>query len=223
MQDSENTTKALVGLYEHNDWLINLNFKLFMYLSGLQTQSRTSRVLDCGCAMGDFLKLLQRNGFINLCGVDASSEMLVHAKKKINAEMFCCDVLKMSELIVENSFDIITAMNIQHHIGYEEQWGLFVEQCRKILKPGGLLIMREPYPTLSFNVLRQMSNHRVFLNVNFLKKRIDSLIEERQLLDYFTNRWPSFYKGSLKRSGFNIVREVSLIGHRIVVSNLLRK
>jgi SAM-dependent methyltransferase len=228
MQDSKKVTISLLKLYARPDLVERLNFKIFLRLTGVYALPRESAVLDCGCATGNVMYLLQQSGFKNICGVDASAEMIKEAERlfssgpmsryRVNTRFLCGDALRLSSILEPTSFDAIIAMNIQHHVGYEKEWEIFINECRTIIKPDGLLFIREPYPTFLLNVLRWMTRYAFFFKIKLLRGRLQSLIEEDPQLGYFLDRWPGCYKRLLERNGFAITKQFSLIGHRIVVA-----
>lgn len=139
------------------------------------------------------------------------------AQKVGETETFCRDVFYMGNLLEHESFVAITAMSLQHHLGHEVQWDTFIQQCHAILKPGGWVFLREPYLTPSLKALRWMSRHSMFYSMRLLKGRLRSLREEIELLDYFLAHGPEVYQRNLARGEFQIVKDFSWMGHRIVV------
>jgi 2-polyprenyl-3-methyl-5-hydroxy-6-metoxy-1,4-benzoquinol methylase len=162
--------------------------------------------------------MLQRQGFTQVQGIDASPEMVVNARGLTKAPILCGDVLCMADEFGRGAFDMITAMNLQHHLGREGEWERFIQECRKTLRQGGILVMREPDTTMSLNGLRWMTRHRFFFKIQLLRGRLQSLVEEKALLDYFLARWPKYYGEYLKREGFQVIKDFCWMGHRIVVS-----
>lgn len=216
MKDSKRTTDALIKLYQDNDWLMNLNFRLMLRLAGLTALPRDVSLLDCGCGMGHFMALLMRNGFANVHGLDASEEMISRAAILTGRTTFCGDVLRLTEVLGGVSFDVITAMNLQHHIGMESEWNSFLAQCHTALNPGGILLLREPFPTPTFKLLQWMSTREFFSRFRILRGRLLSVAEEKELLEGFFRTWPRKYRDCLERNGFAVTRESTWLGHRIV-------
>jgi len=50
--------------------------------------SKNSKILDFGCGTGNYLFLLKNSGYINLYGIDNSSNMLSYAKNKLEANFY---------------------------------------------------------------------------------------------------------------------------------------
>jgi hypothetical protein len=45
-----------------------------------------------------------------------------------------------------------------------------------------------------------------------------NLAVERPEIEYFFSRWPALYKGYLARNGFEVLRDIVWLGHRIITS-----
>lgn len=86
-----------------------------------------------------------------------------------------------------------------------------------VLKPGGLLAIREPFPNLAVNSLIFMSGIKA-LHLGFMKSRLQSFVEEAELVDYFFKNWPPHYKEMLKGHGFEINKDFNWLVHRITVA-----
>ncbi|HWR97342.1 MAG TPA: class I SAM-dependent methyltransferase [Candidatus Methanoperedens sp.] len=218
MTDSPRLTRTLLGLYGGGDALLDFNFRSFLRLSGIAALPRDARILDCGCASGNFLALLQGRGFTNLVGLDAAAEMAQAARERTGLEIVCRDALDLDGALPPGSCDAVVALNLQHHLGREPEWERFTAACGRVLRPGGALFVREPYLTPSFRLLWWCSFRPFFFRIPPLRRRLDSLVDERELLAYFLRHWPAHYAACLARHGFSIRRERSWLGHRIVAA-----
>lgn len=97
-------------------------------------------ILDIGCYDGTFLSLIE-NKDINLFGIEASDYAAKEAMKKgINVKQFFFDD-KTKIPFDDNFFDIIVAGEIIEHI-YDTDF--FLEEIKRLLKPGGRLIISTP-------------------------------------------------------------------------------
>src|SRR5579862_6636145 len=56
------------------------------WLTGLLKQHKCREVVDTSCGTGSHLALLQKEDFFNLYGIDASTQMIELAKKKLFSE-----------------------------------------------------------------------------------------------------------------------------------------
>jgi SAM-dependent methyltransferase len=96
--------------------------------------------LDVGCGKGELLRLGKAH-FRTAMGCDPSAEMLRH-----------CGGLAVSHqpeparlLFEDQSFDFVTAACVYHHLGPLERPAL-TNEARRVLRPGGLLVIFEHNP-----------------------------------------------------------------------------
>ncbi|MHB8880756.1 MAG: class I SAM-dependent methyltransferase [Thermodesulfovibrionales bacterium] len=214
MKDSHEITQNLIEMYGRNDWIMRLNFRFFLSLSGLKNLPRDSRILDCGCAMGHFITMLKAHGFTSVSGLDAAPEMVAAAVRMTGAPVILANALDVENHFERESLDVVIISDLFHHLPSLEAWNRLLVGCNKVLRNGGLLIIREPFPMLLINLLYIMSRRRIFY-VGFLKARLNSFVEEDALLQYFFSHWPGRYKDLLAEHGFCIVKDVNWLVHRI--------
>ena len=101
--------------------------------------ARARRVLDLGCGTGFFLAELerQRPGAV---GLDISHDMLRVSERYVpGARLVTADAEKLP--FVERSFDAIFCKGSLHHTRDHVR---FLENCRRALRPEGVLILSEP-------------------------------------------------------------------------------
>jgi SAM-dependent methyltransferase len=70
-----------------------------------------STILDVGCATGDNLSLMRDDGFTKLSGIDVAQGMIDEAKKRLEANFSCTDLLQYQPV---NRFDLIFAQAFIH-------------------------------------------------------------------------------------------------------------
>jgi len=122
MADDPNVTKNLLDMYGRNDWMMRVNFRFFLSLSGLGRLPRDSRILDCGCGMGHLLLTLKAFGFSNLTGLDASEEMVASARHLTGAPIILSDVLEIESHVEPASMDVVIISDLVHHIPSTDGW-----------------------------------------------------------------------------------------------------
>ncbi len=117
------------------DWLGKLA-SLFLYKSST-TYTKNGRLLDIGCGAGKYLQSMRGIGW-NAEGVEFNSGA-VQTCRNFGLSVFQGELHEAS--FPDNSFDVVTARHVIEHI---PDPGSFVEEIFRILKPGGLLILRTP-------------------------------------------------------------------------------
>lgn len=102
-------------------------------------QQKNCLVLDNGCGVGYLSNFIPKNQIV---GFDISSRMLYHAKCRM-------DLLVRGDsqrLPFKNmSFDTIICRGILHHLPNSS---LCIQEMKRILKPGGKIILTEPIRSL---------------------------------------------------------------------------
>ena len=97
--------------------------------------------LDLGCGRGEWLELLQNNGF-KAKGVDLDESML-SACLELNLDVHLGDALDYLRKLEADSLSVISAFHMVEHIAFKMLRELSAEAYR-VLKPGGLLIFETP-------------------------------------------------------------------------------
>lgn len=98
-----------------------------------------SKVLEIGCAKGKFLKLLTDGGF-DAFGIDISDDAVEESKRNSG----CTKVTK--EDFVQNNFDdnFFDAIYLGHVLEHFKNPSEVVSECKRALRPNGLLIIEVP-------------------------------------------------------------------------------
>lgn len=102
--------------------------------------SKNISIIDLGCANGELVRHLLRDGFKNVHGVDNSAKMIALAKQFLKKEIPAVDanavfsVCDVDDLKENRPFDVITGMGI---IEYLLDLNSFFSKVAKGLKKGG--------------------------------------------------------------------------------------
>lgn len=103
------------------------------------------RVLDMACGTADLSIAMAKAGLPNILGLDLSEQMLLIGRKKVQ-DYGWADVIRLeqgdSEAIAypDNSFDVVSvAFGVRNY----ENLQLGLQEMRRVLKPGGLLLILE--------------------------------------------------------------------------------
>ncbi len=106
------------------------------------TNPRATRSLDIGCGAGNYtLKLLQRLPELAVMLIDLSAPMLERAVTRIG-EVTSQPITTLQGDIRDiefeaESFDIIMAAAVFHHLRGDDEWRSVFAKCYAALKPGG--------------------------------------------------------------------------------------
>lgn len=140
-------------------------------------------VLEIGCSAGyDAIEYAKNCKMLYAC--DLSDVAIKHAKalEIFNAEFVCCDAHSLP--YESNSFDNVIVNSLLHHLDLV----IILDEIKRVLKPGGYLILKEPLGTnplinlyryltpksrtpderpFDFNDLKLLSKNFEMTNVNF--------------------------------------------------------
>ncbi len=216
MADSPAVTKSLMDMYVQDGWLTRINLKCLMHLSGVQRLDRASKILDCGCGVGDTIRYLQALGFRRIAGFDSDDTFLEMARRSTRAEIIKLDALAIEHGIKEKDFDLVIVSNLLHHLDSHDQRVSVLRGCRRALKTGGLLVIREPWPGLYKHALSWIAHYRP-LHLGFMKRQVQLYFAEKEKMDIFYKDWTPAYRRLLSDHGFAIVKDLTWIMHRITV------
>ena len=101
------------------------------------------RILDAGCGSGPLFAALRDRGAI-VTGIDKSARMLDLARRRLgdDAELLLAE-LGSALPFPDGTFDDVTASLVLHYL---EDWGPALAELRRVLKPGGRLVVSVDHP-----------------------------------------------------------------------------
>ncbi|MGA4994446.1 class I SAM-dependent methyltransferase [Nonomuraea bangladeshensis] len=101
------------------------------------------RILDAGCGAGPLFAALRERGAV-VTGVDASAGMLELARRRLGADADLRVVDLAGPLpFPDDTFDDVIASLVLHYL---EDWGPTLAEVRRVLKPGGRLLVSVDHP-----------------------------------------------------------------------------
>jgi SAM-dependent methyltransferase len=100
---------------------------------------KKGRILDIGCGRGEFLSLMKNRGW-EAIGLELNEETAWNARNAFGLEIWT-DSLADARF-EDNSFDVITLWHVLEHLPNPV---LTIEECRRILKPSGLIVIALPH------------------------------------------------------------------------------
>jgi SAM-dependent methyltransferase len=113
------------------------------------------RILDAGCGSGPLFAALRDRGAI-VTGFDKSVGMLEQARRRLGADAD----LQVADLscplpLPDSAFDDVIASLVLHYL---EDWGPALTELRRVLVPGGRLIVSVDHPFVVY-ALERMAGH----------------------------------------------------------------
>jgi SAM-dependent methyltransferase len=95
-----------------------------------------SRILEIGCGPGSIVGYLPPSDYL---GFDLSTEYIEMARRRFPKARFVCERVSRFSLAKEQTFDVVLALAIVHHLDDAEARQLF-QIAYDSLKPGGKLV-----------------------------------------------------------------------------------
>lgn len=104
------------------------------------------RVLDAGCGPGTLLKELRARG-ADAEGLDGSAALLAVARERLGPQVRLLRAALEDPLpYPDSSFDAIACSLVMHYL---REWEGPLRELRRILRPGGRLVISVPHPALA--------------------------------------------------------------------------
>jgi SAM-dependent methyltransferase len=144
VNDYDTLAEAYTAENESN--LINAHYERPAMLA-LAGDVAGRRILDAGCGAGPLFAALRDRGAV-VSGIDASAGMLAQARKRLgdDADLRVADLAEPLPF-PDNTFDDITASLVLHYL---EDWGPTLAELRRVLRPGGRLLVSVEHPFAIF-------------------------------------------------------------------------
>jgi SAM-dependent methyltransferase len=116
---------------------------LLRQLIAIRLGSEMPAMLDVGCGVGSFHPLLR--GMVGrLSGIDVSSASIAQARAD-NRDVDYRAFDGRSFPFDDAGFDLVTAICVLHHVAPAE-WAHFLNEMRRVVRPGGLICVIEHNP-----------------------------------------------------------------------------
>jgi 2-polyprenyl-3-methyl-5-hydroxy-6-metoxy-1,4-benzoquinol methylase len=114
----------------------------------LQQHKSEGRLLDVGTGFGYFLAEMKKSGW-DVIGVEISEKAINYARNVLGLTIHSGSLEEAC--LPDSHFDAVTGFYIIEHLPHPMA---FLKECYRILKPGGLLMLRYPHTTPIKNLLK---------------------------------------------------------------------
>jgi SAM-dependent methyltransferase len=106
-------------------------------------RDRSARILDLGCGYGAILSILRNAKYTDLSGVDGSPEQAAQARGLGFKNIHEGEIRSFLRGVPEGRYDVAIAFDVLEHFRKEELLDV-VDEMRRVLAPGGRLILHVP-------------------------------------------------------------------------------
>jgi 2-polyprenyl-3-methyl-5-hydroxy-6-metoxy-1,4-benzoquinol methylase len=117
--------------------------RLRVYLPTVRSAGLGGPALDLGCGRGEWLDMM-RESAIEAVGVEQSPRLVGICRDK-GLQVVEADLEAFLEQGPAEQWQIVTAFHVIEHLGWPG-WYVFLRQCHRVLRPGGMLILETPNP-----------------------------------------------------------------------------
>lgn len=153
-------------------------------------------VLDLGCGNGRYYNLF-KDKKVEYIGTDSSEKLVRIAKEKhADGDFIAADALKLP--FKNNYFDKVYSIAVFHHFPSKEIRKQFLAEAKRILKPGGLLI-------LTVWKFHQPKEILLLIKYTFLKILGLSKLDFKDILEPWANKTKRYYHWFSKKEFKNLV------------------
>ena len=139
---------------ENDNWWFKGRRDIIFKLLKRYNKNAESSILDIGCSGGALVSFLKIAGFKDVRGIDISPIAIKQCHSKGLQNVFVMDAQKI--LFPDESFDVVIASDILEHIKDDR---LALKEWRRILKPGGHLIVFVPAFNFLWSAHDRASHH----------------------------------------------------------------
>jgi SAM-dependent methyltransferase len=113
-------------------------------------------ILDAGCGSGPLTAALRDRGAV-VTGIDSSAQMLALARRRLGEDV-ALQVVDLRDPLPfgDEAFDDVVASLVLHYL---EDWGPPLAELRRVLKPGGRLILSVEHPVIAYMIQEPLPNY----------------------------------------------------------------
>ena len=145
----------------------------------LDIADKSIKVLDMCCGHGEALQGMRKLGFTNLEGFDQR----IHDPLKSDPEIKSYAGDARNTGLPADSYDWITCIHSTHHLGTPAELRLFVDEMKRILKPGGRFSILDFYPSARTKLAMFLFRQNWFHLTRYMKHYGEQVQEEWDILE----------------------------------------
>jgi len=176
----DSATYAIEADVEATHWWFTERRWLFGRLIAGFALARDARILDIGTSTGTNLRLLRELGFTRGEGLDASAEAVRWCAEKGYGKVTQGDVCALP--FDDASFDLVLATDIIEHVDDD---GAALREIRRVLKPGGRVLITVPAFMLLWGLQDEVGQHKRRYRGGQLRARVEAAGLRTQAKFYF--------------------------------------
>lgn len=110
------------------------------------------RVLDAGCGSGHYTAELVRRG-ASVVAIDASEKMVALGRRRLGPDApvswHVVDLARPLAFLADRAVDVVLAPLLLHYL---PDWSVPLAEFRRVLRPGGVLVVSVHHPFLEFEL-----------------------------------------------------------------------
>jgi SAM-dependent methyltransferase len=145
---------AEAALEKDHWWFVGRRLLFADVIRRLQLPAN-ARILDVGTGTGSNLRMLKDLGFENVTGVDRSQVAADFCAQKGFAHVEIGDICALP--LPSHQFDLVLATDVIEHV---DEDALALTELRRMLKPGGRLLVTVPTFQALWGLQDEVSHHR---------------------------------------------------------------
>lgn len=161
-------------MYEHIQeveeshwWYVARREIIFDWVLRVLADYPNPRILDIGCGTGFNIEYLQNSGFAGIMGLDFSPEAIHFCQSRQLSRLVCGD--GRFPPFASESFDVVMALDLIEHLA--DDTGA-LEECARLLKPNGSLIIFTPAFNFLWGLQDEVSHHYRRYTASELKQKL---------------------------------------------------
>jgi SAM-dependent methyltransferase len=150
-------------------WAETRKFLKRLRRAGARDWSRDVRIVELFCGRGGGLRALERLGFSDLEGIDLSPRLVAECESRARIRVADCRSLPLEDA----TKDVVIVQGGLHHLPVlPGDLAGTLSEARRVLRPGGRIVIVEPWPTPFLSLVHRVCESRA---ARALSRKVDAL------------------------------------------------